>query len=163
MSAPHSFFDPAKDGRGIWVIIHKKAIQAINEELKNKFVEEMNWYAENYPCNKCKNHLKKYIKENPFELYWYVSIGDMDIGMFKWSWGCHNSVNERLKKQIITFENAYNLYDPKIIHPCTADCEEDEESKEKEEKGKFKGITGPEIKKSIKKEKLIKFKITPKK
>jgi hypothetical protein len=148
MSIP--IFDPSKDGKGIWVIIHKKAIQATTDELKKRFIEDMNWYAENYPCNKCRKHLKKYIAENPFILYMFVTVADKDVGMFKWSWGCHNSVNERLNKEIITFETAYNLYDPTIVHPCTAGCEDEEEKIE-------------EPKKVIKKEKLNKFKIAIKK
>jgi len=120
-------FEPAKDGRGIWYILHIMSIQATTNSLKQDFIKYINWLALNYPCTKCKNHMQKFLKENPFDLYMYIYNGDKDIGMFKWCWSLHNSVNARLGKPIMEFNMAYSLFDPINIIPCSEDCADDDE------------------------------------
>lgn len=125
-----ALFDSTLDGRGIWNIYNIKAIQAQTEELKNAFFEEMTWLSVNYPCKKCRNHMQKFIQGNPYEMFMYIFKGNKDIGCFKFIWSLHNSVNEKLGKPLMDFETAWNLFDPEIIRPCTAGCDDEEEDKQ---------------------------------
>ena len=136
-----SNFDATQDGRGIWFIFQIKAILATTPELKKQFVDEMIFLSIHYPCEKCRNHIKKFLKDNPIELYLNVSRGDRDIGMFKWIWSLHNSVNIRLGKPIMDFDTAFNLFDPNNIIPCNTGCaEESGESNKLEEYNKLGNI-----------------------
>jgi hypothetical protein len=123
--AEKPLFDPKVDGRGIWHIYNIKAIQATTDVLKVRFFEEMTWLSLNYPCEKCRNHMQGYIKDNPFNRYTDVSWNGKDIGCFKWIHGLHNSVNKKLNKPIMSFESAYNIFDPTNIKPCESGCHDD--------------------------------------
>lgn len=105
--------DQQKLGPGQWYDIHKKACRATNEEKKQHFVEFMNEVREDMRCNKCKDHLTDYMKNNAFRPYWKcVDKDGTEVGMFKWSWILHNSVNTRLGKPYLDWDTARNMYYP---------------------------------------------------
>ena len=98
-------------GPGQWFTIHKTAKRAINEEKKRRFVDFMNDVCEEMRCSKCKAHMSEYMKNNSFAPYWnYKDIDGTQIGMFKWSWIFHNSVNSRLNKPYVDWETAKRMY-----------------------------------------------------
>lgn len=99
------------EGPGTWRVIHTQAIRAKTSEKKKAFNELMNDISHDFGCIKCRSHAQTYISQNPISDYYNV-INDKgeDIGMFKWSWVFHNTVNKRLGKSIIDFDTAYSLY-----------------------------------------------------
>jgi hypothetical protein len=144
-SAKISIFDPDKDARGIWVTIHRMAILAVTDEKKAQFINYITFLSKEFPCEKCKVHIKKFIIDNPFYLYMDVSIGgNNDVGMFKWSHNLHNAVNQRLGKGLMDFKTAYNLYSGDMISVCTEKC--DEEKSPEDLSGSSKEIAKKEIK-----------------
>ena len=122
-----SLFDPSRDSRGIWFLLHRMAILSTTDTKKAQFINYVTFLTSDFPCEKCRNHLKEFIVNNPFHLYMYVSNGDnSDVGIFKWTWALHNSVNTKLSKPKLDFPTAYNLYKGDVIKVCTTGCEEDE-------------------------------------
>lgn len=148
MTTQRNLFEPAVDGRGIWHIYQMKAILATDEVKIKSFFEEMVWLSNYYPCKRCRNHLKKFIKENPFDIYYHVSNNGKNVGAFKYIWACHNSVNQRIGKPLMDFDTAYNLFDPVNLElqPCGSGCEEDEEEGKTDEKKDEKKLMKAESK-----------------
>jgi hypothetical protein len=120
-----TLFDPSKDSRGIWYLIHRQAILATTDSKKAEFINYMTFLSKEFPCEKCRTHILAFIAENPFYLYMNVSYTSYsDVGMFKFSWALHNAVNFRLGKKLIDFGTAYNLYKDQSV--CTNGCSESE-------------------------------------
>lgn len=98
-------------GPGEWFTIHKLAKRATNEQKKRAFVEFINDLCEEMRCNRCKEHMTDYIRNNPFGPFWNVrDVDGTQIGMFKWAWIFHNSVNDRLGKPYVDWDTAKRLY-----------------------------------------------------
>ena len=98
-------------GPGQWFTIHKIAKCAINETKKQFFVEFMDDVCEEMRCGRCKLHMTEYMRANPFSPFWNLRDRDgTQIGMFKWTWIFHNSVNERIGKQLVDWETAKHMY-----------------------------------------------------
>jgi hypothetical protein len=57
-----------------------------------------------------------------------VEINDkkMSLGLFVWSWKFHNAVNARIKKPLMSWDTAYNLYSETESLVCTKNCLEAE-------------------------------------
>ncbi len=120
-------FNPNTDSRGIWYLIHRSAILAITEAKKAEFINYMTFLSKEFPCEKCRTHIMQFILENPFHLYMNVSYSTYsDVGFFKWSFNLHNAVNIRLKKPVMDFSTAHNLYKGENGNICTAGCDENE-------------------------------------
>jgi len=122
-----SLFNPNTDSKGIWYTIHRMAILAITEAKKAEFINYMTFLSKEFPCEKCRTHIKQFIVDNPFHIYMNVSYTTYsDVGFFKWSFNLHNAVNMRLGKPIIDFSTAHNLYKGENPNICTAGCDEPE-------------------------------------
>jgi hypothetical protein len=127
--------NPATFGPGIWYVIHLNAKKANNEASKKQFKEFMEHTIQNLPCSTCQQHATSYYQSNPLKDYWNVKENGEDIGLFKWTWNFHNTVNNKLKKPYVTWENAKMLFDSNS-GVCTSDCggDHEHEKKEKEER-----------------------------
>ena len=111
----NNFNDPKIFGPGLWLNIHIVSLDCDNDDKINNFINYINLIASKLPCGQCKNHFLKYLNKNPLENY----ILDPDyLGMFKWSWKFHNTVNFFLKKPIINLESAIQIYSNNNIIPC---------------------------------------------
>lgn len=102
--------DPKIVGPGIWFVIHNKAVHAVTAEKKVKFIDFITELAETFPCTICKEHMTKYIKNHPISSFTNIIDNGRDIGMFKWTWIFHNSVNTRLRKSYMDWNSACNMY-----------------------------------------------------
>jgi len=49
-------------GPGVWFMLHKLAAIATDRKSKVLFLEVLKFVVENYPCEKCKVHLKAHIE-----------------------------------------------------------------------------------------------------
>src|SRR5687767_7740845 len=108
--------DINKDGKGIWFVIHTLAL---NFNGKTDYFEwMMNTLSDNFGCDLCKPHIKKFMIDHPFKNYMNIYYKNEDIGYFKWTWELHNNVNKRLNKPILAFDEALNLYKNMICKNC---------------------------------------------
>jgi hypothetical protein len=122
--------DPKYIGPGTWNVIHRRAFSARTRDQQLQFIDLMNEICHGFPCTVCKDHCSEYIKTHPMEEYLGVTI-DIDgvqtpIGIFIWTWKFHNAVNARIKKPIMTWDTAYNLYSEKESLVCSKNCLEAE-------------------------------------
>jgi len=102
--------NPATFGPGIWYCIHISARDATTEEKKKKFKDFIEAVIASLPCSNCQQHASTYYQTNPLSDFWNVKENGKDIGIFKWAWNFHNTVNNRLKKPYMSWEVAKMLY-----------------------------------------------------
>ena len=114
-----------KDASGTWYSAQLMASIATTEEKKNNFVSYMTMLSNHFFCLTCREHIKRYIDANPFNVYWNVKNEDgREIGMFKWIWIFHEAVNKRIGKKGISWESAVEMYISEA-GICSADCGQD--------------------------------------
>lgn len=111
--------DPTTFGPGMWYTIHVTALKI----GQDNFLAWIYVIIDSIPCLTCKTHALEYLKQDPPSGYkdiYNESDGEL-IGMFKWSWKFHNSVNLRLSKPIQDFNTIYKMYsDDSFI--CSDNC-----------------------------------------
>ena len=117
--------NPNTFGPGIWYCIHMMAKDATTDEKKQKFKEFIEQVVKSLPCQTCLEHATDYYKNNPLVRYWNITENGEQIGLFKWAWTFHNTVNTRLKKPFVSWENAKMLY-TKDEGVCTSACGDSE-------------------------------------
>jgi hypothetical protein len=116
--------DPIKIGPGVWYSIHVKAKLATTSDTKEDFFKEIYFHYHNFPCANCRSHIQRYVDTHPLEeFHTMIDENGVDVGPFKWTWYFHNSVNKRLGKPYLSWNEAYKMYelDEGNIKPCT-DC-----------------------------------------
>lgn len=117
---------PPVFGPGVWLSIHILAIDSVNDIAIGFFIAWINKMVYRLPCSTCIKHATDYLSKNPPEPYIdTVNSNGVKNGMFMWSWKFHNYVNGRLGKEVISFENAYNMYLPKYTPDNVKDIPED--------------------------------------
>lgn len=96
----------------VWTIIHIMARRAVTEEQKKEFMNFMYMLSVEFPCGNCRTHIQAYLHEHSFDPFMnMLNEKGEDIGLFKWSWIFHNTVNARLHKPIMDWETAWHMYD----------------------------------------------------
>ncbi len=88
-----------------WNWLHNLAISYNNNSLENaRTTFRRIWnFANNLPCNICKNHAKEYILNTPPDLR-------SNEALQRWVWTFHNTVNIRLNKRVMSYANYKKLY-----------------------------------------------------
>lgn len=113
-------------GPGVWFTIHLLAKNATDYNSNIRFVKYMKLLSKNYPCLKCRKHIEKYLLENPINIHKKLYNKDkINIYMFKYTWYFHNDVNSRLNKQLLPFNEVYNMYYNFENYPCNYSCNSD--------------------------------------
>lgn len=92
---------------GIWFTMHLIAFNANSLNEKKQCMNTIKLICNSLPCQTCRSHAKEYIKNNPMEEH--VKNSD-PLSLFIWTWTFHNTVNNRLGKNIISYEVAYHIY-----------------------------------------------------
>nr|QBK90228.1 MAG: Erv1/Alr family disulfide (thiol) oxidoreductase [Pithovirus LCPAC102] len=111
-------------GPGIWLNIHVFALGAITMDKIYQYIEYIKFIMPKLPCNECRNHAIEYIINNPLEEYINIkNEKDIYIGMFKWTWIFHNTINMRIRKNTIDYDTALYMYDDPIV--CSSSCASD--------------------------------------
>lgn len=109
-------------GPGIWHVIHMLSLNATTDITKESFILTINTLCNNFGCDSCKPHFRQFIDDHPFKNYWHIEYKkEGDYGFFKWSWELHNSVNKRLLKKHVSFEDALFKYKNYICKDCDKD------------------------------------------
>ncbi|CAH6420826.1 Erv1/Alr family protein [uncultured virus] len=118
--------DPEYVGPGTWNIIHRVAYKAQKHEQQLQFIILMKEICSGFPCDLCKDHCTEYIKNHPLEEYLDILVDingeKLELGMFVWAWKFHNAVNIRIKKPIMSWDTAYNLYSQSESLICSKNC-----------------------------------------
>lgn len=115
--------DPKYIGPGTWFSLHILSKNATTDESKTLFKKFLYTLKDKFPCEKCRFHIAEYLENNPVDLYWNITENGIDIGMFKYGWNFHNTVNQRLGKQQVQWKVAYSLYyNQKQMGVCGAGC-----------------------------------------
>ena len=118
--------NPAVIGVGIWILLHIKSKHATTLQTKNEFIDLMYLLSVEFPCGKCRGHIQEYLRDHPFEPFMnMLNEKGEDVGMFKWTWMFHNTVNNRIHKPHMEWVTAWGMYNSDI-EPCT-DCGDKEE------------------------------------
>lgn len=109
-------------GPGAWVAIHVTAIKSVTPAKREFFCDFIRDLTSSLPCEDCRKHAVKYVKDFPPERY----LEEKD-GLFRWSWIFHNAVNRRLGKPEVAYDTAYKIYatDDQV---CRTDCGEPEKT-----------------------------------
>ena len=118
--------DPEYVGPGTWNSIHRMAFSAKTKEQQNCFISMMNEICNGFPCLNCRYHCSEYIRNHPMEEYLEMKVEvnneTLPLGLFLWSWKFHNAVNSRLKKPIMSWDTAYNIYSDNNNLVCSKSC-----------------------------------------
>ena len=88
-----------------WKTVHTKAKYAVTKEKRDKFERYVRFLAIRFPCGKCRNHIGVYLRQNPIPKV----LGDKTI--YRWAWDFHNSVNKRLGKSVVSWEQSLKFYE----------------------------------------------------
>lgn len=95
-----------QDGPGLWFTFHVTSLEARNLISKQYAIRNMRLIATKLRCLKCRNHARDYMNKDPPEL---------SRNLFRWTVDFHNSVNERLGKELWNYHKAYLYYsDPPV-------------------------------------------------
>lgn len=96
-------------GPAYWKVIHKICFSlpqgSLNGTEKKNILIFFSAIRFLVPCPECKSHLTKFLTEQP--LYKNYSTGK---SVAEWACNLHNSVNQRLGKKIVSFQEAYHLF-----------------------------------------------------
>lgn len=102
-----------KIGPGLWHQLHWAAHKADTSDNNSYFNTYINAYPEMIPCNVCKIHMNEYIINN----------GIPSRNYLKWTVEFHNSVNKRLNKPIMSFNQVIDKLLGKTNDECNT-CDE---------------------------------------
>jgi len=94
-----------KIGPGSWYSLHLIASKAQTISMKQTFLSVLSIFKESFFCPFCKQHLNEYILKDPPSSYLSV-----ENGLFKWTVNAHNNVNKMNDKNILSYNDAYDLY-----------------------------------------------------
>ena len=93
-----------------WDTVHQKARDATTDEKKIEFGKYIEYLIKNFPCPRCRPHIKQYLLYHPLRSYYNMMEKGKDIGMSKWSWQFHNNVSIRLRKPTISWADYTKKY-----------------------------------------------------
>jgi len=93
-------------GPGIWFTLHSEAKNAVTVIQQKRYCKMVRRLQEAFPCSICREHFRKYLLKNPPEGY----ISEHENSMFTWAYDFHSSVNRRLDKEDLTWDDAWKLY-----------------------------------------------------
>ena len=92
---------PAKFGPYYWGVLHLACLGGIDPTALQALVS---LFPAILPCGACGVHFAEVLNENPLP-----ETTDVEA-LFKWSVDVHNTVNESLKKPLVTYEDAYKYW-----------------------------------------------------
>jgi hypothetical protein len=106
-------------GAALWKYMHFAAANYPERPSETQIHEMKSWLeclATTIPCDNCAKHFRAYMDKYKSQMYNICSSKDT---LFKFLVDIHNKVNERLGKPIVSYEDAYKLYDNKKCDSCT--------------------------------------------
>lgn len=113
----NSLSNPRVIGPGSWKALHLLALYSdLNDnDCYSGFIM---FFAEKFRCGDCKKHFIDYLRNNPPE-----KMKSREFGMSIHSWMFHNSVNVRLSKPTISWDEYKAIWiDETQMKPCQKGC-----------------------------------------
>lgn len=95
-------------GNSFWFIIHYIAAnlpERLNEQTQTAFIALIMCIRFLLPCEECKYHMTEYILKTDIKPFMHHGKT-----AFQYTWAFHNAVSSRVKKPMIQFQDALNLY-----------------------------------------------------
>lgn len=103
--------NPIVFGPGIWFTFHIMGLLSTDDITINCYINFITDIIDKLPCLDCRKHAQKYLKNEPPQTYrFYEDEKGHKNGMFYWSWKFHNSVNIRLGKDLLQYDDALSMY-----------------------------------------------------
>lgn len=93
-----------------WDLIHKLAVNATTPKLKDEFEQYIKYLGDKFPCPKCRPHIKERLITHPIKNYYNIFENNKYIGIAKWSWEFHNTVNTRNNKPTMSWNEFKQKY-----------------------------------------------------
>lgn len=121
--------NPEKVGTGVWFFLHLKSRHANDDASIQDFLKDFELTIKHFPCLKCRKHAYEYIRDNnPLTYVNYTyddGQGPVRLGMFRYIWEFHNTVNSKSGKPLISWEDALKIFSSpeNICTHCDADKE----------------------------------------
>ena len=107
MSNHSRLHNPNYTGPGLWFGLHTLGAMSKTPEQKKSAIEYIKYLQQNFPCNECKGHFGNYIETHPLER---VINDNNEESLFLWTFNFHNAVNHRLKKPIVSYDEAKQIF-----------------------------------------------------
>ncbi len=120
MSNHTKLHKPTYVGPGIWYSMHTNAAWAKTIEQKKCVIDQIKNLQANFSCSECKEHFGEYIQKHPLE----VTLNGNEESLFLWTFNFHNSVNYRLKKPQVSYEDAKKLFYENSSF-CARNCDDE--------------------------------------
>lgn len=102
---------------GYWTIIHMMALRAIKRDQRIFFSDMMSAIINELPCQECRHHATMYINQDPID-----PENGTPFYSFTWAWKFHNTVSERIGKEMMDWQSAYHIYTSKDRSEICTDC-----------------------------------------
>lgn len=102
--------DPVVWGKHMWASIHFIALAYPDEPTEEDKKTYHSFFTNLYkvlPCHTCRNHLKETL-DNEYPLH--ANFLKNKDELFKWTFNLHNIVNKRLKKKVLTLDEAISTF-----------------------------------------------------
>ena len=93
-------------GPGVWYMLQVKALKVVDIMSFKEFDKSFKDVRETFPCAKCRTHMAQYVEEHSY----MNNIYKNKYGIFEWMVNFHNSVNKRLGKKEMSFNDALSGY-----------------------------------------------------
>lgn len=117
--------DPAHVGCGIWFCLHILSLLAVDSESKKDYARKVKYIISSMRCDTCRVHALEYLQKNPVESFFNIkdkSTG-AELGCFKWSYIFHNTVNKRLHKREVPWDEAILLFTSGLMDKHCPNCQ----------------------------------------
>lgn len=146
--------NPAIVGPGQWYMLHSLAAYCdADQNTRWDFFENFvrTDFLKKIRCEKCNGHANAFLASTPIGTRLrpnptYGNFRDKrgrPLGLFKWTFDFHNTVNKRLNKRIMSLDDAISIFvdndflakqyelaiaEGRQVSACTADCEGESET-----------------------------------
>lgn len=110
--------NPEKIGPGIWFYLQLKSRHSNDDSSIQEFLRDFELIIQNFPCMKCRKHMLEYVRDHNPNSYVSYTYNNQRLGMFRYIWEFHNTVNSRLGKPLISWEDALRMFSAPE-HICT--------------------------------------------
>jgi hypothetical protein len=110
-------------GPGTWFCLHLEGYHAKTPAQIQNFIGFITRVTSNFKCLNCRKHAMKYIANHPFEPYVNMTLPNGEqIGMFRYTFDFHNTVNKNIGKPVMDFDEAYKMFSDQDGAVCTKAC-----------------------------------------
>lgn len=110
--------------RAVWWSLHTQAYNSMTKELAQNFEQAvLRPVIGNLFCDKCRYHGTKYMDNIPYSAFKHIQDEyGRYIGPFLYVHKFHNTVNERIGKPLMPWDEALEIFDSQRI-TCSGGCE----------------------------------------